>query len=88
MISFSGRPVLIWVILVAATLLSYLTWINPAILNPSIAGSIVMLMAMAKAWLIGMHFMELRAAVRPLRLAYSVWVLVVGVVLLVMLDVS
>ncbi|VWX50169.1 cytochrome C oxidase subunit IV family protein [Novosphingobium sp. 9U] len=78
------RPITTWALLLVATALSYLAWVDPALLAPQIAGSIVIVIAMAKAWLIGMRFMELETAVLPLRLAYSAWVLVVGGVLLTM----
>ena len=88
MTATNRRPFVTWAILLAATFLSYLAWIDPAVLSPQIAGSIVIVIAMAKAWLIGMRFMELETAVLPLRLAYSAWVIVVGAVLLAMFAVG
>ncbi|MEE4454943.1 MULTISPECIES: cytochrome C oxidase subunit IV family protein [Novosphingobium] len=81
-------PVATWLILVVATLLSYVAWIDPERLSPAVAGSAVILIAMAKAWLIGMRFMELESAVLPLRIAYNLWVVVVGAVLLAMFAVA
>lgn len=77
-------PVATWAILLIATALSYIAWIDPERLSPTVAGSVVILIAMAKAWLIGMRFMELNIAILPLRIAYTVWVAVVGIVLLTM----
>lgn len=73
-----------WLLLVGLTLLSYLSWLDAGWIDPRVAGSIVIVIALVKAWLIGMRFMELDHAVQPLRLAYAGWVLVVGVVLLTM----
>lgn len=73
-----------WALLVAATLLSYLSWLDASWLDPQIAGSIVIVIALAKAWLIGMRFMELATAIAPLRIAYNLWIVMVGAVLLAM----
>lgn len=73
-----------WALLVAATLLSYASWLDAGWIDPRIAGSVVIVIALAKAWLIGMRFMELGEAILPLRLAYALWVLIVGAVLLAM----
>lgn len=77
-------PLATWALLIVATLLSYLSWIDPALLDPLVAGSLVIVIAMFKAWLIGMRFMELGRAILWLRLAYTAWVMVVGGVLLTM----
>lgn len=73
-----------WIVLLLATACSYLAWVDPKLLAPQIAGSIVILIAAGKAWLIGMRFMELDTAAWPLRAAYSAWVVVVAAVLLAM----
>lgn len=73
-----------WALLILATLVSFGTWRDPGGLAPVAAGSLAVLLAMAKAWLIGMRYMELATAPWPLRLAYDLWVAVVGVVLIAM----
>ena len=68
-----------------ATALSYAlqhSGLNP---DPRMAGSIVLIVAFLKVRLIGMHFMELREAMRPLRLLFNAWTVIMMVILLAML---
>lgn len=81
-------PVATWALLVALTLLSYLAWTDAALLARGIAGAAAIVIAMCKAWLIGMRYMELSHAPLALRLAYGAWVGVVGVSLLVMFGLA
>jgi membrane-bound ClpP family serine protease len=80
-------PNVVWLLLVAATLLSYASWAEGA-LAPNRAGSAVLVIAFLKARLIGIRFMELHEAVLPLRLAFETWVVVVCTVLLVMFGMT
>lgn len=75
------RPFAVWLLLVAATLLSYAAWIDDGWVGQRAAGSAVIVIALAKAWLIGMRYMELDEAARFLRLIYGGWVLLVGTTL-------
>lgn len=77
-------PKALWAILVAATLLSYWSWLDSGSGDPRLAGAAVLVIAFGKAWLIGMRYMELDEAILPLRIAYSGWIVVVGAVLLTM----
>jgi hypothetical protein len=83
-----AKPLTTWVILLAATALSYLAWVDSSQLPAAVTGSFVIVVAMAKAWLIGMRYMELETAIWPLRLAYSAWIIVVGLVLLAMFAIG
>jgi hypothetical protein len=77
-------PVSIWVLLVALTLLSYISWAESAVVDAHLAGTAVLLLAFLKARLIGLHYMELRNAVLPLRILFEAWVVVVCSTLMVM----
>lgn len=77
-------PATLWAALVAATLLSFLSWLDPGSGDPRLAGSVVLVIALAKAWLIGMRYMELGEAIVPLRAAYGIWIIAVGAMLLTM----
>jgi hypothetical protein len=74
----------VWLLLVGATSLSYAVWIGTRWFGERAGGSAVIVIALAKAWLIGMRYMELDEAALPLRLAYGGWVLLVGAMLLAM----
>ena len=74
-------PIAVWMLLVLLTLLSYGSWAEGALTGRSIAGSAVIIIAFLKARLIGLHFMELNEAVVPLRIAFEIWALVTGAVL-------
>lgn len=78
------RPAAVWIALVALTLLSYASLSASTFTGPRIAGSVVIAIALAKAWLIGMRYMELDDAAIPLRLAYLAWIAIVGAVLIPM----
>lgn len=74
-----SRPVAIWLLLVAATLFSLSLF---AAFSPyhgaHYVSYAVLSIAFIKARFIGLDFMELRSAPRPLRLAFEVWLLVVA----------
>ena len=77
-------PVATWATLLVLTGLSYLSWLDTHWANPRLIGSIVIVIALVKAWLIGMRFMEIGEAIRPIRLIFNLWVLTVGGVLIAM----
>lgn len=72
----------VWLALVAATLVSWSLgshhWLN----GSRAASLTVLVVAFVKVRLIGLHFMELRAAPLGLRLAFETWVVVVCSVLI------
>jgi len=63
----------VWALLVAATLL---TW------SVGGGGMAVLVIAFVKVRLVGLHFMELRAAPLPLRMLFEGWVVVTCCVLI------
>lgn len=77
-------PTAVWLFLAAATLLSYASWNTGSLADARVAGGAVVVIAMAKAWLIGMRFMELDEAVWPLRMIFNLWIMTVGGMLLTM----
>lgn len=76
-----SSPFAIWLLLVGATLLSYLSQLEAMHGNVRLIGSAVLVIAFAKVWLIGMRFMELDEAIPVLRLGYTAWVVVMGAAL-------
>jgi hypothetical protein len=84
MIARLSGPTATWLILIAATLISYVSWLDEGWGDPRLTGSIVVAIACGKAWLIGMRFMELREAVWPLKLIFNLWTVGVGAVLIAM----
>ena len=81
-------PVATWAILLLLTGLSYLSWLDASWADPRLTGSTVIVIALAKAWLIGANYMELREAVWQLRLIFNLWLLIVGGALLAMFALS
>ncbi|MFT4054122.1 MAG: cytochrome C oxidase subunit IV family protein [Novosphingobium sp.] len=73
-----SSPVAVWLLLVGATLLSYLAQLEAMRGNARLVGSAILVIAFAKVWLIGMRFMELDDAVPMLRLCYTAWVVVMA----------
>lgn len=79
-----SNPVLVWLILVVATLASYASWLDADWADRRWTGSAVVAIACGKAWLIGMRFMELREAIWPLQLFFNLWVIGIGTLLIAM----
>lgn len=77
-----NRTTAVWVLLVAATLVSWQLGTHGA--DPKIATSIIMVVAFVKIRLVGLYFMELRDAPLPLRLLFEGYCAVVGVAVIVM----
>jgi hypothetical protein len=78
-----SRVTLVWLGLIAATLVSWRIGTEQG-MHASPATTAVLLVAFVKVRFVGMYFMELRGAFRPLRVAFEAWCLVVGSVLVVM----
>ncbi len=81
-----GRVALVWVALVAATLLSWQLGGGHGFAggDPRSATVAVLVVAFVKVRLVGLHFMELRDAPRALRALFEGYVAVVGTALVVM----
>lgn len=75
-----SRPVTVWCVLVAATLIS--VWIATAhplgVDGDAAATGISLAIAFAKALLIGMDFMEVRGSAPALRIIFLAWIVVFG----------
>jgi caa(3)-type oxidase subunit IV len=67
-----GRVAVVWLVLLAATLLSWESAHSAG--EYRLASTVVLLIAFLKARLIGLEFMELRAAPRVLRFIFEAWV--------------
>ena len=80
------RVTLVWVLLLALTFGSFLVGVEQGAGFASIGAAIIVGIAMLKVRLIGLHFMDVRAAPRALRALFEVYVLAVFVVL-VALDI-
>jgi hypothetical protein len=74
------RATVVWIALVLATCATWWLGTDHPFADASVrlAGAVAIVIAFAKAWLVGQDFMELRGAARPLRLALAVWLSVVG----------
>jgi len=78
-----SRITLIWLILIAATLISWRVGTDGAV-GAHLATTIVLLVAFIKVRLVGLHFMELRYAPLALRLIFEAYCLVVCATLVIM----
>lgn len=79
-----ASPLAVWLLLVGATAAAYLTQLEAAHGYPRAAGSVILLLAFAKVWLIGMRYMELKYAPLALRLVYQGWVIAMGGTLIIL----
>lgn len=79
-----ANPVFIWFVLVSATMLSYASWLSPGWANTPLGGSSVIAIAGAKAWLIGMRYMEIDRAKWQIKLVFNLWIGVVTTMLITM----
>jgi hypothetical protein len=78
-----NRISLIWLVLIAATLISW--WIGTGDAgNPQLGTAAVFVVVFVKVRLIGLYFMELRDAPLPLRLLFEGYCLIVCSTLLAM----
>ena len=69
----------VWALLIAATVVSWLlgTRHDVFVASARVATVGVLVIAFVKVGLVGRHFMELRAAPRPLVLLFNAWVVAV-----------
>lgn len=88
MIGNLRKPVvLVWLVLVLATFVSWGIGLEHGasrVSAPDVAMAAILAVAFAKTQLVGGFFMELRTAPWPLRLAFSAWVVGVGVIMVAM----
>ena len=75
------RVTLVWLLLLALTFGSFLIGVEQGAGFASVAAAIIVGIALFKVRLIGIHFMDLRAAPRALRALFEGYVLAVFVVL-------
>lgn len=71
------RVTLVWVLLLGLTFASFVVGIEPGAGVASAAAVVIIGLALYKVRLIGIHFMDLRVAPRPLRLLFEAYVLAV-----------
>lgn len=81
------RITTVWVALLALTFASFLVGIEQGAGEASLAAIVIILVALFKVRLIGVHFMDLRVAPRALRLIFEGYVLAVFIALAV-IDLS
>jgi caa(3)-type oxidase subunit IV len=81
-----ARVAVTWLVLLAATLLSWESAHSSG--DYRLASTVVLLIAFLKARLIGLEFMELRAAPRVLRAIFEAWVVVACATLLALYSLS
>lgn len=79
----ASRPTLIWLLLVAASLLSFESMLLGGG-GARLARSAILIIAFAKVLLVGREFMELRHAPPLLRNLFQAWAIIVCGVLLVL----
>lgn len=79
-----SSPFIVWLLLLGATAAAYLTQLEATRDFPRIVGSIILVLAFIKVWLIGMRYMELQHAPFALRLVYQGWVIALGSVLIIL----
>ena len=79
--------VLVWLVLVVLTFIFWILGVEHGFSHaagPSLGMAAVLAIAFLKTQLVGSFFMELRTAPRPLRLAFSGWVIGVGIIVIAM----
>ena len=71
------KETVVWFVLVCATLVSWATGTDHGISDHRIGTAVILVVAFTKVRLVGLYFMELRAAPTPLRLVFEAYCLVV-----------
>jgi caa(3)-type oxidase subunit IV len=80
-VTTTRRVSLVWAVLLMLTFGSFIVGIEQGAGFASTAAVIIIGIALFKVRLIGLHFMDLREAVRPLRLIFEAYLVVVFAVL-------
>lgn len=81
MIAMTRRLTLVWMLLLGITFASFVVGVEQGAGAASAAAVVIIGLALCKVRLIGIHFMDLRVAPRPLRLIFEAYVLAVFVTL-------
>ena len=77
--SVRARLVMLWLLLVAATVLSVCLFeVSQVRSSVRFAGCAVIAIAFVKVRYIGLDFMELRQAPRPMRIVFELWLLCIA----------
>lgn len=78
--TFPRRTVIVWVLLVSATCITYWLGTNHPLANISVrlATTTAILLAFLKVWFVGMYFMEVRDSPLTLKIAFGVWITMIG----------
>lgn len=81
---FASVALRVWLVLVAASLSSWAIalWDHHGNIGTRAGTTIVLALAYLKVYLVGQHFMELKRAPRPLRLAFGGYLLASGTAIL------
>jgi hypothetical protein len=75
------RVTLVWMLLLGITFASFVVGVEQGTGVASAAAVVIIGLALCKVRLIGIHFMDVRVAPRPLRLIFEAYVLAVFVTL-------
>ena len=75
------RITVVWFVLVAATVASWILGVGHELSDRDAAVSIIVI-AFVKVHFVGQYFMELRAAPTALRAVFGIWNVVVGLLLI------
>jgi Prokaryotic Cytochrome C oxidase subunit IV len=79
--AMTRRVTLVWMLLLGITFASFVVGIEQGAGVASAAAVVIIGLALCKVRLIGIHFMDLRVAPRPLRLIFEAYVLAVFITL-------
>lgn len=79
--AMTRRVTLVWMLLLGITFASFVVGVEQGAGVASAAAVVIIGLALCKVRLIGIHFMDVRVAPRPLRLMFEAYVLAVFVTL-------
>ncbi len=80
--------ILIWLLLVIATLSSWWLGHVPEQLDVKLITPLIILVSLIKVRLVVLHFMEIKSAIWPLRLMFEAWCWLVPGILVLLLSAS
>jgi caa(3)-type oxidase subunit IV len=83
---FKGRAAIVWSALMGATLVSWFLGGHSVSSGQVLIGSVVLVIAFVKVYLVGVYFMELRDAPTVLRAIFGCYCVVVCAVLIGILS--
>lgn len=79
--SLRSAPAVAWVALVVATVASLIVGTDHGLHDRDVVAAVLFVVAFAKVFVVGRHFMELHGAAAPLRRAFDAYVVIVCAVL-------